>query len=561
VYPPVCLDPLGRGEVVLKVIRDLATFVVVLKRDLGANAAMLVAGFQMSPKHGDFTMSFIRPLSFLCFGLLSACGVSRAEVRLPHALGDHAVLQRERPIHIWGWATPGAHLQASFHGQTVPAVADRIGKFSLWLKPEAAGGPYVLSITGDGPEKQVTDLLVGDVWFASGQSNMEIPLSGFPGNAVIKNAAKEIAGANNPRISDYPLDDIGGDWDVCTPESAKDFSAVAYFFGREIAAKENVPIGLIDSTWGGTPADAWVSLDTLGTDAQLLPAIASRARFSDHLADVDGMALAETREDNAAKAAGKPLPTHPWHPFQSSWSPAGLYNGMIAPLTPMSIKGFLWYQGETNSGAGRAQYYRTLFPALIEDWRMQFAQGNLPFLFVQISSFNSLGEDWGQVRDAQRRTLSVANTAMAVTLDVGEKDNVHPPDKQTVAYRLALAARATVYGEKIAYASPLFREATHELLPNGTNAMRVWFDHGEGLNAPGSSAVGGQALGFEIAGANHQFVAAQATIEGTSVLVSAPSVASPLYVRFGWSSWFPTNLYNATGLPASTFTSDESVLP
>lgn len=509
-------------------------------------------------------MNLARALSFVSFALLTAAGVAHAEVRLPHAIGDHAVLQRERPIHIWGWATPGAHLEARFHGQVVPAVADRLGKFNLWLKPEAAGGPYVLSITGDGAEKQVSDLLVGDVWFASGQSNMEIPLLGFPGNAVIKDADKEIAGATNPKIrlllvtkktSDHPLDDVAGDWSLCTPDTAKTFSAVAYFFGREIAAKENVPIGLIDSTWGGTPADSWVSMDTLGTDPQLLPAFASRARFSDHLADADAMIKAETAEDNAAKAAGKTPTPHMWHPSEATWAPAQLYNGMIAPLAPLEIKGFLWYQGETNSAPTRAPYYRSLFPALIQDWRMQFAQGDLPFLFVQISSFNSPGEDWGEIRDAQRRTLSVANTAMAVTLDVGEKQNVHPPDKQTVAARLALAARATVYGEKIPYESPLYREATHETLPGGQSAMRVWFDHAEGLTA-GT----GPLLGFEIAGADRQFVAAQAKVEAGSVVVSAATVANPLYVRFAWASFSPTTLYNAAGLPASTFTSDESLV-
>jgi sialate O-acetylesterase len=509
-------------------------------------------------------MNVLKPLLCVCLSLFALAGNARAEIRLPHAIGDHAVLQRDRPIHIWGWATPGAHLEAQFHGQTVPAVADRIGKFSLWLQPESAGGPFVLSITGDGPEKQVADLLVGDIWFASGQSNMEIPLSGFPGSAVIKNADKEIAGANNPRIrlllvtkkaSDYPLDDIAGNWTLCMPDAAKNFSAVAYFFGREIAARENVPVGLIDSTWGGTPADSWVSMDTLGTDPQLLPAFASRARFADRLADAGALIQAEAAEDAAAKAAGKPAPTHPWHPSEVSWQPAALYNGMIAPFTPMALKGFLWYQGETNSGHDRAPYYRSLFPALIGDWRMQFAQGNLPFLFVQISSFNSPGEDWGEIRDAQRRTLAVAHTAMAVTIDVGEKDNVHPPDKQTVAYRLALAARATVYGENIPYASPLFREATHELLPSGANAMRVWFDDAEGLNSGNAPA-----QGFEIAGPDRQFVPAQAAIEGSTVLVSSPSVADPRFVRFAWASWSPASLYNAAGLPASTFTSDESVL-
>jgi sialate O-acetylesterase len=497
-----------------------------------------------------------------CFGLFSlVCG---AQVRLPNGISDHAVLQRDRPIHIWGWATPGVRLQAHFHGQTVAAEADSLGEWSLWLAPEAAGGPYVLSITGDGEAKQVNDLLVGDVWFASGQSNMEIPLSGFTGSAVIKDAAKEIAGANNPRLrllvvtkksSDFPLDDISGTWTTCTPETAKDFSAVAYFFGREIAAKENVPVGLIDSTWGGTPADAWVSLDMLGSNAELQPAFASRARFADRLADTDRMIAAEKREDDAAKAAGKPLPYHHWHPSETSWLPAGLYNGMIAPLTPLSIKGFLWYQGETNSERDRAGRYRTLFPALIEDWRNQFAQGELPFLFVQISSFNSPGEDWGAIRDAQRRTLSVAKTAMAVTLDVGLRDNVHPPDKQTVAYRLALAARAMVYGEHVAYKSPLFREATTELQADGTTAMRVWFDNGDHLTSNGKPLDG-----FELAGDDRHFVAAQARLDHDTVVVSSGMVPHPAYVRYAWTSFFDDNLYNSAELPASTFSSDNSPL-
>jgi sialate O-acetylesterase len=499
----------------------------------------------------------------LGLGLVSL--VANAEIRLPQLLSDHAVLQRDRPIHLWGWATPGASLKAHFHNQTVAVVADPLGKFSLWLEPESAGGPYVLSIVGDGPEKQVTDLLVGDVWFASGQSNMEIPLSGFPGSAVIKDADKEIAGANNPRLrllvvakkgSEFPLNDITGTWTACTPQTAANFSAVAYFFGREIAARENVPVGLIDSTWGGTPADSWVSMDTLGTNPGLLPAFASRALFSDPLADDLDKTAAEQREIAAAKAAGKPAPPPVWHPDSTSWNPAGLYNGMIAPFTPLSIKGFLWYQGETNSGHDRAPYYRTLFPALIADWRAHFNQGMLPFLFVQISSFNSPGEDWGTVRDAQRRSLSVANTAMAVTLDVGNRDNVHPPDKQTVAFRLALAARAMVYGEHIPYESPLFREATTELQPDGTTAMRVWFDHAERLSANGHAMDG-----FELAGEDRHYVPARSRLDHDTVVVSAAALPHPKYVRYAWKAFFDDNLYNAAGLPASTFTSDNSLLP
>lgn len=495
--------------------------------------------------------------------------LASAEVRLPQMLSDHAVLQREGPIHIWGWATPGAHLSANFHNQTVSAITNAIGKWDLWLAPEAAGGPYTLTIRGDGPDKAVTDLLVGDVWFASGQSNMEIPLDGFKDaagkpTAVIKNAEQEIAAANNPNLrllrvehktSDFPVDDITMNWTACTPETARQFSAVAYFFGRDIAAREKVPVGLIDSTWGGTPADSWVSMETLGSDPALLPAFASRARFSAHLADTDAMLAAEKRQDAAAQAAGKPAPSHQWHPYETSYAPGQLYNGMIAPFTPMSVKGFIWYQGETNSAHDRAPYYSTLFPALIRDWRAHFAQGDLPFLFVQISSFSSPGEDWGRVRDAQRRSLSVANTAMAVTLDVGLADNVHPPDKQTVAERLALPARAMVYGERIPYASPLFREATRELQANGSYALRVWFDHGNGLSYRGKPATG-----FELASKDGKFMPAQAEVQGDSVLVTAAGLQDPVYVRYGWMGVMENNLYNAQGLPASTFTS-ETELP
>jgi sialate O-acetylesterase len=506
-------------------------------------------------------MKSARVAALLVFCLLPSVSSLRADIRLPHMLSDHAVLQRDRPIHIWGWAIPGAHLVAKFHAQTVPAVADSLGAFSLWLAPESAGGPYTLTISGVGADVTLSDLLVGDVWFASGQSNMEMPLAGFPGNAVVKDADKEIAASTNPKLrllivskkgTDSPLNDIPDSWTLCTPETAAKFSAVAYFFGREIATKENVPVGLIDSTWGGTPADSWVSMDTLGSHPDLLPAFTARAQFADEQTDLKARLAAEKAADEAARAAGQPLPRHGWHPDETSWSPAGLYNGMIAPFTPMSIRGFLWYQGETNSAHDRAPYYGTLFTSLIRDWRLQFAQGNLPFFFVQISSFNSPGEDWGRIRDAQRRTLQLTNTAMAVTLDVGTPDNVHPPDKQTVGHRLALAARHIVYGEAdLAYASPLFRQATAETRPDGAAAIRVWFDHARGLTAQNQPVDG-----FEIAGEDHHFARAQARIDAETVIVSSSEVQHPVYVRYGWMGVMPHNLYNAAGLPASTFTSE-----
>jgi sialate O-acetylesterase len=494
--------------------------------------------------------------------VLSAASIARnasAEIRLPKVLSDHAVLQREGPIHLWGWATPGAVLNIRFHAQALTATANELGEWTAWLMPEHAGGPYTLTIDG-GPQEgkeEVADVMVGDLWIASGQSNMEMPLKGFPPTAVVKNADAEIAAANNPQLrlllvehksSDIPLQDVSGQWSQCTPETAREFSAIAYFFGREIAAKEGVTVGLIDATWGGTPVDSWISLDTLGNDPALLSAFRNRAKFADRQSVLDAQIAAEKAADASAKAAGRPLPSHPWHPYEASWLPAGLYNGMIAPLTHESIKGFVWYQGETDSSPERAPHYSTFFPALIQDWRTHFMEGNLPFLFVQISSFNSPGENWGMIRDAQRRTLSVANTAMVVSLDVGDPNNVHPADKQTVAARLALAARGLVYGESLEYAPPLFREATAQ-----PGAIRVWFDHADGLSSHGKPIEG-----FELAGEDHHFVPASAKLEGDTVVVSAPGLSNPRYVRYAWSGVVPSSLYNSAGLPASTFTSEEA---
>lgn len=462
-------------------------------------------------------------------------------------------------MHVWGTATPGSHLTARFHAQTVRADADRLGKWSVYFAPEQAGGPYTLTVEGDGAPVTVSDLLVGDVWLASGQSNMEMPLAGFA-TAVLKDSAKEIAAANHPQIrlmyvehtsSSFPRNDVSRTWTVCTPEAAKSFSAVAYFFGREISAREKVPIGLIDASWGGTPAESWVSMETLGTDANLLPAFNSYAALTATTVDRDRMSAADKREDAEAAAAGKPPIKHPWQPDPASYLPAGLYNGMIAPFAPMTIRGFLWYQGETNSKTERWPFYNALMTGLIRDWRQHFAQGDLPFFYVQISSYESPQEHWGSLRDQQRRTLMNANTAMAVTLDVGQADNVHPPDKQTVGARLALAARNLVYGEKVAYQGPMFREVTNELDASGARVLRVWFEHAEGLSFHGQPV-----SGFEVAGEDHAFVPATARIDGETIVVSAPAIAAPRFVRFGFSSVVSNSLYNTAGLPASTFTSE-----
>ena len=476
----------------------------------------------------------------------------RAELQLASVLTDHAVLQRDLPIHVWGQDSPAGKVTVTFHGQSVTVTASSVGLWEAWLKPEAAGGPFTLVVHGSS-ELTRSDLLVGDVWFASGQSNMEMPLAGFPPSAHVTNAEQEIAQADLPQVrllrvehqsSDSPLPAFSGAWQPCSPATARGFSAVAYFFAREINRREHIPIGVIDSSWGGTPIDSWISLDALSADPSLMPAFAARAHFADMQTHLDLIEAGEKKADAEAAAHHLPKPSHPWHPDPSSWIPAGLYNGMVAPFTPYAVKGFLWYQGETDSAADRAGLYAKLLPTLIADWRQQWGLGNLPFLLVQISSFESPGENWGLIRDSQRRSLHVVNTGMAVTLDIGQRDNVHPPDKQTVGARLALAGRAVAYGETgLEFSGPLYRQATRD-----GGALQIWFDHAEGLHSNGS-----ELKGFEIAGADGRFVAATAKVEGTVVVVSSAEVAEPVEVRYGWQSFTDGNLYNSASLPASTF--------
>jgi sialate O-acetylesterase len=483
----------------------------------------------------------------------------QAEVRLPHILSDHGVLQRESPIHIWGWAGSNEKVEVDFHTQKRSAAANKYGEWELWLAPESVGGPFTLSVKGeDGVPIVYSDMLVGDVWFASGQSNMEMPLKGFNPDTLVKDGDKEIAAANHPQIrlllvdhktASFPQQDLTGIWSLCTPETANNFSAVAYFFGREIQQKEHVPIGLIDSTWGGTPVEAWASMDALTADSSLMPAFASWAKFSDGQTRLTAIEAEEKREDDAAEAAHQPKPKHPWHPFPESWEPAQLYNGMIAPATPYTIKGAIWYQGETNSPPERAPLYSKLFSTMISDWRQRWNEGAFPFLYVQISSFNSPAEDWGTLRDQQRRTLTVANTAMAVSLDYGLADNVHPPNKQIVGDRLALAAEALAYGKSVEYSGPAYKTMTIE-----GSKVRLYFAHaGAGL-----SAKGGKLMGFEIAGKDHKYVPADAVIDGQSVVVSTGAVSEPVSVRYAWQGFTSANLYNSAGLPTSTFTTESS---
>jgi sialate O-acetylesterase len=483
-----------------------------------------------------------------------------AEIQLPGVFSDHAVLQRDRPVRVWGTASPGEVISVQFHVQSATTVTDEAGQWEAWLRPESAGGPYVLSISGSQSSRlERKDLLVGDVWIASGQSNMNMPLKGFNAGMLIKDGEKEIAAANHSRIrmliqkkttSNVPQYQSDDTWTECTPDMARNFSAVAYLFGREISKREDVPVGLIDITWGSTPAHSWISPTGI-SQANLSSVVADAGVIAQDQARADSMRTLYKEEDDASGREGKPVGIHPAIPSDhaGSWVPGTLFNAMISPYTRYAIKGVIWYQGETDAVPPRSASYQRVFSTLIQDWREHWAQGDFPFLFVQISSFHSAPELWAQVRDAQRRTLSLVNTGMAVSLDVGVANNIHPPDKQTVAARLAANALHIAYGEAGEFSSPLFLQTSVE-----GNSIRCWFTHADGLN-PRESSLGD----FEVAGEDGRFVPAAAHIEKVgsygTIVATAPSIAAPRFVRYGWNGVVTHFVYNRAGFPLGTFTS------
>ena len=483
-------------------------------------------------------------LSLLALAALPA----HAAVRLPAIFADHMVIQRGRPVHVWGFAAPQENVAVVFRGTQRTATADALGQWSIELPPGNAGGPFTLSVQGTNAIT-LRDILVGDVWVASGQSNMGFTLGEEP------DAAQELAAANfsqlrlmnvNQHYADFPQDDlpVQMSWSLSGPDSAKDFSAVAFFFGRELVQREHVPIGIIESAWGGTPAEAWTSMSALSRDASLMPVFSAWAAMQDRESETV-LAEEKERKDLQARAGTDENLRLPWHPVFGSWAPAALFNGMIAPLTHFPICGVIWYQGESNTDALRYAVYARLFQTLIRDWRAAWSEGDFPFLYVQIANFRTGPlAYWPEVREAQRQALELVNTAMAVTIDIGNPDNIHPTDKQDVGHRLALAARAIAYGEPIEFSGPRFRSLSRE-----GSQVRLYFDHAQG----GLVAKGKDPTGFEIAGEDGHFVPASASIDGATVVLSNPGVPAPAQARYGWADNPACNLFNRAGLPASPF--------
>ncbi|RRA97768.1 sialate O-acetylesterase [Larkinella rosea] len=620
-----------------------------------------------------------------------------ADVRLPKVFGSHMVLQRRKPIPVWGWSDPSEKITVQFNNQTKTAKADKTGKWLLRLDPTEAGGPYVLTVRGKRTTISFDDVLVGEVWVCSGQSNMEWVVKSS------SNAAREIQEANYPQIRHFkvphdlsltPKDDVlGGEWKLCSPETAGDFTAVGYFFARELQKELNVPIGLLNTSWGGTQSESWTSREAMESFEEFKPALAampksledySRMRMEqlqaqiaklqgglpdaaeikqwsgadvndttwptlrlpdlfdrkaipgfdgvvwfrreimlpDELAGkemtlnlgpiddtdetyVNGVKVGNTGQAGQVRGYTVPVGTlkagrnvisirvedygggggFPAKEDQFKLTGNGkdislagdwkfriadfnrnavlvnpnltgtiLYNAMLKPLIPYAIQGVIWYQGETN--AGRAFQYRKTFPLMITDWRTRWGQGDFPFLFVQLASFNAAngnsakGSTWGELREAQTMTLALPNTGMAVTSDIGEPKDIHPKNKQDVGKRLALNALKTVYGQNRVYSGPVFKS----MEINGNKAVLTFDQVGGGLL---STDKYGYLKGFEVAGADQKFYWAKAEIQGDKVVVYANEVATPVSVHYGWADDNgEVNLYNKEGLPAVPFRTD-----
>jgi sialate O-acetylesterase len=490
---------------------------------------------------------------------------ARADVKLHELFCDGMVLQHGVNCPVWGQADPNEEISVLLdtNGVTVESgtiKADAIGgwRVALQMSILGAGGPYTLTIRG---KNTITlkDVYIGDVWICSGQSNMEWPL------AAAENADEAIKNARNPKIrlftvpkntADKPVTGIKGQprWQECNPDTVKNFTAVGFYFGRDLQKVLDVPIGLIHTSWGGTRAEAWTSRSVLEQHdewkAEIPAYLQAKAKYltalDKYLSDLKGFReLAEKNEDQG------PPPTAPAFPRNPN-SPSVLYNAMIAPLIPYAIKGAIWYQGESN--AGKAYAYRKLFPTMIQNWRDDWKQGDFPFLFVQLAPWQAIVSEpqesaWAELREAQLMTaLSLKNCGMAVITDVGDPKDIHPRKKEPVGARLALAARVLAHNEKIEYSGPVYDKMTVQ-----DGKARLHFKHvGKGLEAKD-----GPLNGFTIAGPDRKFHNAKAEIQGDTVLVWSDDVKEPAAVRYGWANCPVVNLWNKDGLPASPFRTDD----
>lgn len=507
-----------------------------------------------------FVVAVLVAASLGCFAVSRVQG----DVSLPAVFADEMVLQRGVRAPVWGKGEPGEVVTVRIQDQKHKVTADKWGRWEVRLDRMRAGGPHELIVSG---ENTLTfeNVLVGEVWIAAGQSNMRMRVERSA------NAEAEIAAANYPRLrvckvraktAQEPQYTIECKWERATPETAGVFTAVGYFFARAIQRELDVPVGIIDASWGGTRAEGWMSREAIETNPAFWGLV---EEWREKIAAWDPLEaerinkklLAEWETAcEEARAKGEEEPRKPWperSPATYKNRPSNIYNGMVHPLMPFATRGVIWYQGESNAYA--PQVYRTMFPALIDDWRENWEQGDFPFLFVQLASYHAVEPEptessWAEVREAQLDALARPNTAMAVAIDIGDADDIHPKNKQEVGRRLALAALAKVYMRELVYSGPVF-----DLMRVEGDRIRLTFWHvGSGLEAND----GEELRCFSIAGADGKFVWAEAQIEGDTVVVSSEEVSEPVAVRYAWQdNPGEVNFYNKEGLPASPFRTDD----
>jgi sialate O-acetylesterase len=506
--------------------------------------------------------------SLLSIGVILLLGCSaRADVKLPSIFSDHMVLQKNVAAPVWGWADPGEKVTVTIAGQTQTATADAAGNWKLKLGKISADSPLTLTVAGNNTIV-IEDVLLGEVWLGSGQSNMQLPVNDVTNAWQEKNSAKfpqlrMFTVARHPATT--PQTNCEGKWLVCAPETVGGFSAAAYFFGRELHQKLAVPVGLIHSSWGGTPIETWTSMNRMEAKPELTPVLKNWQKtlhpYDEEKAQAEYVSALEKWTNNAAKlkAEGKTVPPQPQKkgdPRLDKNYPANLFNGMISPIIPYAIRGAIWYQGENNAASDLAKLYSIQLSLMINDWRQRWDEGDFPFAWVQLPNFHPRTtntvetnyNNWCVVREEMLKTLAVKNTGMAITVDVGEANNIHPKNKQAVGHRLALWALAKVYGKEIPYSGPL---------PDGQkikgDEIILSFKHTDG----GLVAKDGDLKGFAIAGEDHHWVSATARIQGNKVIVSSSEVKSPKAVRYAWAANPDCNLFNGAGLPASPFRTDD----
>lgn len=524
-------------------------------------------------------MESMTPRLLALCAFLSGCGgvsVTFATVELPSLFSDHMVVQADTPIAIWGWATPAEAVTITLAGKAAQGTADASGKWSAILPPIAATSAAQTLVVRGTNTVIIDDVLVGEVWLCSGQSNMEMQVKGLHGQ--VDHADAEIAAAKFPSIRMFQFDETydiyqvavppgepqarrPGSWIICSPETVAKFTAIGYFFGREIHQALHAPVGLVHVSVGGTPIEAWTSAEAQAAVPALQPLLRS---WEAHLQGYDPVAaLKENQEARkrwkevpaAAKAKGTPAPKAPAAFKNAAVStPASLYNGLIAPIIPYTIRGVVWYQGERNAAGPFTSLYGLQLKTLIADWRARWGT-ELYFDYVQIANFGKVQQlpsepkGWGvSVREGEWRATSVPNTGMAVGIDLGGVTAGHPTHKQALAHRLALHALHDVYRQPISvWSGPLFAG----MQVSGDEVILA-FDHADGL-----AAKTGELRGFAIAGPDRKFVWAEAKIEGNAVRVRNAHIKDPVAVRYDWAANPIGNLVNSAGLPASPFRTDE----